>query len=315
MTTTTKLIVAAAFAATGGLAASAYAGDCCASGSKAEKLAEGQQFISTTADDEAADAVDDSGQVVITGRAADEILAELENAQSYEEAEPLLKEFIEAHPENEQSAQFIYVLASRETDQEKKLEMYRTLVEKHPDTQFAQMAKGSLKQMEQVGQPFELTFEELRTGEQMNLQEDLKGKVVVIDFWATWCGPCIAEMPNMKELYSQYKDQGVEFVGISLDAPPSEGGRDKLLAYVEENDVEWPQYYQGNGWDSEFSKSWGVSSIPQLFIIDADGKLHSTEARGQLETLIPKLIAQRDGAEGEMEEMEAEGTDEAAMAE
>ena len=226
--TTTKLLLAAAFAATSGLAATAYAGDCCSGGSDGKAAADGQQFISTAADeadeaDGASGAVDESGPVVITARSADEIMGELEAAESYEQAEPLLVEFVEAYPDDERSAQFIYVLASRTEDAAKKQAMYRTLVEKHADSQFAQMAKGSLKQMEQVGKPFELTFEELRTGEQINLQEDLKGKVVVVDFWATWCGPCIAEMPNMKELYSQYKDKGVEFVGISLDAPPSEG--------------------------------------------------------------------------------------------
>ena len=71
----------------------------------------------------------------------------------------------------------------------------------------------------------------------------------------------------------------------------------------------WPQYYQGNGWESEFSKSWGVNAIPQLFIVDAQGKLHSTEARGQLETLIPKLLAERDAADDNA------AADEQAMAE
>ncbi len=58
--------------------------------------------------------------------------------------------------------------------------------------------------------------------------KSLKGKVVVIDFWATWCGPCVAEMPNMKKLYAEYKDKGVEFVGVSLDKSKEQGGLDKL---------------------------------------------------------------------------------------
>ena len=212
---------------------------------------------------------------------------------------------VDSHPDDERAPAALFNLVTGATDDATKAELTRELADKYGDDQYGVMAKGWLQQRERVGQPFELTFEEIRTGERISLQDDLQGKVVVIDFWATWCGPCIAEMPKMKDLYSQYKDQGVEFIGISLDQPPSEGGRDKLLAYLQENGIDWPQYYQGSGWESEFSKGWGVSSIPQLFIIDAEGKLHSTEARGQLETLIPELVAQRDGAADEGAEMEA----------
>jgi alkyl hydroperoxide reductase subunit AhpC len=100
-------------------------------------------------------------------------------------------------------------------------------------------------------------------------------------------------MPKMKELYAKYKDKGVEFIGVSLDQPGT--GLDKLKTFVAEKEIGWPQYYQGNFWQSEFSQSWGINSIPCVFIVDADGNLHSTEARGKLETLIPELIKKRDG--------------------
>ncbi len=94
----------------------------------------------------------------------------------------------------------------------------------------------------------------------------------------------------MKELYSKYRDKGVEFIGVSLDQPKEEGGLDALKKFVKENDIRWPQYYQGNFWDSEFSKSWGVNAIPCVFIVDAEGKLFSVEARGKLEEMIPQLL-------------------------
>ena len=213
----------------------------------------------------------------------------------------LADEFVAAYPEDERAAEMMYMTAQMADDAEAKKAGYQRLVEMHPDSPMAQQAKGELAKLEKVGQPFELTFEEAVTGEEISVQDDLAGKVVVIDFWATWCGPCVAELPHMKELYEQYKDQGVEFVGVSLDAPPSEGGRDALLKFVEERELPWPQYYQGNGWDSEFSKSWGINSIPAIFVVDASGKLHSTDARGKLDEMIPELIKQRDDAQASAE--------------
>lgn len=123
--------------------------------------------------------------------------------------------------------------------------------------------------------------------------DSLRGKVIVLDFWATWCGPCVAEMPHMKELYAQYKDKGVEFIGVSLDYPedhPRGSGLEKLRTYVDENDIGWPQYYQGNYWQSDFSTGWGINSIPAIFVVDTEGNLHSTNARGKLDTMIPELL-------------------------
>jgi thiol-disulfide isomerase/thioredoxin len=194
-------------------------------------------------------------------------------------------------PQNDRGAS-LYMQYAQEIarkDPKGAIKHYKKVAEYYPDARSGKMALGKVRQVEGVGKPFELSFTEAVSGKPMTMK-DLRGKVVVIDFWATWCGPCVGEMPHMKELYAQYKDHGVEFIGISLDHPEDKGGLTKLKDFVAQNDIKWPQYYQGNYWDSEFSVSWGINSIPALFVVDKKGNLHTTEGRGKLEELLPKLL-------------------------
>jgi thiol-disulfide isomerase/thioredoxin len=203
-----------------------------------------------------------------------------------------IEQFVKAHPKAQQGASLLSLVAKRTDDKEKRLAIYRRIVASYPGSGAAKAAAGGIRQVEGIGRPFELTFRDAVSGKPISIKS-LKGQVVVIDFWATWCGPCVAELPKMKQLYAEYKGNGVEFIGVSLDGPGE--GLNKLLALVEERRIDWPQYYQGGSWQSEFSQSWGISAIPTVFVVDADGKLYSTEARGQLDRLIPALLKQRGG--------------------
>jgi thiol-disulfide isomerase/thioredoxin len=201
-----------------------------------------------------------------------------------------IEAFIHRAPRDERGPALLFQLATnRNLAAEQKVKLLKRVVADYPDSRWAQMAAGSIKRAEGVGKPFDLEFTDAIKGTEISIK-GLKGKVVVIDFWATWCGPCVAEMPTMKKLYAQYKDKGVEFIGVSLDQSKKDGGLDKLKSFVEKNEISWPQYYQGNYWTSEFSSSWGINSIPCVFVVDADGKLYSTEARGRLEEIIPELL-------------------------
>jgi thiol-disulfide isomerase/thioredoxin len=197
--------------------------------------------------------------------------------------------FIKEAPKDERGAELLVHQADIVTDSQAKAALLGRVVKEYPGSSEAKSAQGKVKQAEGVGKPFDLEFTDAISGKKISVQKDLKGKVVVVDFWATWCGPCVAEMPKNKEIYAQYKDKGVEFVGVSLDQAPPEGLK-ALKAFVAENGISWPQYYQGNYWQSEFSSGWGIDSIPAVFIVDKEGKLASVEARGQLETLIPALL-------------------------
>jgi thiol-disulfide isomerase/thioredoxin len=116
----------------------------------------------------------------------------------------------------------------------------------------------------------------------------LRGKVVLIDFWATWCGPCIEEIPNVVATYEQYHAQGFEIVGISFDQAPDpahparrQKTAEQVLAFTREHRMPWPQFYDGSYWENPYGKQYGVRGIPAMFLLDKQGLVVSTNARGR----------------------------------
>ena len=126
-----------------------------------------------------------------------------------------------------------------------------------------------------VGDVMDIKFTGL-DGKETDLAK-MKGKVVLIDFWATWCGPCIAELPNVLKAYEEYNDKGFEIIGISLDNAKDE---DKLRTFVKDKKMTWPHAFDGQGWRNSLAKKFGISSIPATFLIGKDGKVVSTNLRG-----------------------------------
>jgi len=107
-------------------------------------------------------------------------------------------------------------------------------------------------------------------------QAKLAGKVVLVDFWATWCGPCVAEIPNMLAQYEKYHDKGFEVVGISLDED-----REDVEKFVAENKIPWPILFAGKGWQDPVAQFYGISGIPQLVLIGRDGNVITLDVRGE----------------------------------
>lgn len=201
-----------------------------------------------------------------------------------------VEKFIAIAPKDERGALLLFTIGNQMEGSPRQVELFKRVISDYPESSsVAGSAKGVLRKKEGVGKPFDLEFTDAIKGTSIAMKE-LRGKVVVIDFWATWCGPCVAEMPRMKELYAKYRGQGVEFIGVSLDESKEEGGLDQLKEFVARNEIKWPQYYQGKGWKSDFSSSWGIESIPAVFVVARDGTLFSTDARGRLDAIIPELL-------------------------
>jgi len=105
---------------------------------------------------------------------------------------------------------------------------------------------------------------------------DYRGEVVLLDFWATWCAPCIAELPNVKRVYDQYHDKGFRIISISLDRE-----KKALRQFVDKREIRWPQIYDADrASDKQIARLYGVNAIPQMILVGRDGKIIDTRLRG-----------------------------------
>jgi thiol-disulfide isomerase/thioredoxin len=171
-------------------------------------------------------------------------------------------------------------------DYDKGGELLKQLKADFPETQTGQnvdKALASLDQMKELmkiqsalkpGVAFPDFSEKDLAGGPLSIAR-FKGKVVLVDFWATWCGPCVRELPNVLAAYNKYHDKGFEIIGISLDQDET-----ALKSFIKENGMGWPQYFDGKGWGSKLGQKYGIDSIPMTFLLDREGRIVAKGLRG-----------------------------------
>ncbi len=185
---------------------------------------------------------------------------------------------------------------------------YATAYERYLDQM--EMAKKQRQQQEPIQPGMEAPDIRMPNPEgKMLALSDLRGKVVLLDFWASWCGPCRRENPNVVKVYKKYKDKGFTVFSVSLDGVDSRTksrlktqeqvdqmiaqGKQRWINAIKKDGLEWPYHVSDlKKWDNAAARQYGVRSIPRAFLIDREGKIVSTSVRGaeQLEAELLKVL-------------------------
>jgi thiol-disulfide isomerase/thioredoxin len=159
----------------------------------------------------------------------------------------------------------------------------KLLQDKNPAV--VQMAQAEVQIRDLKKKPLELQFT-ASDGSKVDVSK-LRGKVVLIDFWATWCGPCMEAVPDVVKVYKELHSKGFEIVGISLDQD-----KGSMVGVTLASGMVWPQYFDGKGWGNEISTRYGITSIPTMWLLNKKGVVVDTEGEDGLQEKVEKLVAE-----------------------
>ena len=159
-------------------------------------------------------------------------------------------------------------------------------LEASPNSRVRELGEKRRRVLLAFERPLELKFTAL-DGREVDTAQ-WRGKVVIVDFWATWCVPCIQAIPKLKTLYARYHDQGLEIVNISVDNANARPALEKLVAKLE---IPWPQFFDGKAHATEYAVRYGVQPIPHVLLAGPDGKIVAVNPTPEkLEAEIKRLL-------------------------
>lgn len=154
-------------------------------------------------------------------------------------------------------------------------------------TEVKQKAEGVQRKKAALGRPYD--FKVTTTGGRAFRLSDWRGRVVLVDFWATWCTPCREKLPEIQKLYDQAHARGLEIVGVSFDDDLR-----GLAAFVKKHRMPWLQVADGRGWEgSPQARQFGITSLPSMWLVDRQGVLRDLDAREDLARKVERLLAEK----------------------
>lgn len=187
-----------------------------------------------------------------------------------------LKNNTKAGTRTRELAYIASIRIASQVDQDLAVTVAWAYVKEFPNSDFAKQNKSRLpKQSPGIGDDAPIVSLQDANGKELSLKE-LRGKVVLLDFWASWCGPCRQENPNVVKAYDEFKDKGFAIFSVSLDQD-----REKWLAAITKDKLVWPHHVSDlKGWGSAGAALYGVSSIPATYLLDKNGKIIAKNLRG-----------------------------------
>lgn len=198
-----------------------------------------------------------------------------------------LEEFTRRYPQSEQASQALNQLAIQKefnNEQEQAAELYRRIANQYPESTEAEIASGALKRIESIGKRIDLRGRTIN-GASFQLSS-LRGNLIVLHYWATWCSPCLQDIKALQQIEARYRNRNVKIVGVNVDV-----SADKTKQFLIENPLSWPQLFEEGGLEgSGLSKALGIQTLPAMLLIDEDGKVISNNLQiDQLRSELTRL--------------------------